>query len=557
MFSNKKNVQILTQILIKNNIKHAIISPGSRNIPIIIDFKKNKFIIYKIVDERCAGFFALGASQALKKPVILNCTSGSAIVNYYPAITEAYYQNIPLIIITADRPKEDIGISDNQTIKQKNIFYKHTIKSISIDEIKSNNEALYTQRIINECINKSLLIKKPIHINVHLSEPLNKTVVHKIKKIKKIFVPKIEKKIQENRFFKKIKKLWYNTKKKMILIGQNKYHHHLNKYLIKMNKEDQNLIILIESTSNIYHKKFINNIDRIITNITHETWLKIKPEILITIGNNIISKNIKILFRKYSLKQHWHLSEIDNEEHDTYYKTTILWNIHPLCFLKKINNKNIYYKNNYKNKWLKIKTYKNKKHDIFIKNNIFSDLKALSIIIKNIPVKNIIHLGNSTIIRYYEILYEKKMKIFCNRGTSGIEGSVSTAIGYSSFCKNKEVNLIIGDLSFFYDSNALWNEHVPNNFKIILINNGRGSIFKIINNKNCFFNKEILSKHNLTAKYLCKMFNWNYSYVKNIIELKLNMKNFWNQSNKPSLLEIDTKKTPNEKILKKYYNYIS
>ncbi|WP_238785451.1 thiamine pyrophosphate-binding protein [Blattabacterium cuenoti] len=183
MYSNKKTVQILGEVLKSKLIFNIIISPGSRNAPIIIHFTQNKlFKTYSIVDERCAGFFALGMAQKLKKPVVISCTSGSSVVNYFPSIIESFYQNIPIIIVTADRPKEFITIYDGQSMNQENIFQNYVIKFTQLTEDESKRGIWYNNKLINESINECILKNKPIHINIPFSEPLygitNKIKIH-------------------------------------------------------------------------------------------------------------------------------------------------------------------------------------------------------------------------------------------------------------------------------------------------------------------------------------------------------------------------------------------
>lgn len=531
-------------------------SPGSRNAPIIINFNQQKiFKTYSIVDERCAAFFALGISQSIRKPVVINCTSGSAIANYYPAITEAYYQYIPLIIITADRPKEYIDIFDGQTIRQENLFKNHTVKSVQLTEDISKKGLLYNERLINEAINESIIKNQPVHINIPISEPLynstNKLMVSpKILDIPNI-IPFINKKKLNN-----YKKLWSYSKKKMILIGQC-YLNIKTQKLLKIINKDQSIVILTETLSNIYNKKFIFYIDRILIPMKLKEWKIFSPDILLTLGKNIISKKLKLFLRASSIKHHWHIESIKREVPDTYQKLTSHIITYPEFFLKYIlkkNNQN----SNYKKQWLNINLYRKKKHDIYIKNIKFSDMKVLDFIFKKIPKGYNLQLGNSTIIRYQQYLYRNpSIKSYSNRGTSGIDGSLSTAVGFSIVSKIP-VTLIIGDISFFYDSNALWNKYIPPNFRIILINNGGGNIFKIISKKNNSNLSKIYfeNKHNITAKYICKTYKIDYYELNNMNDLRYHLNYFWNQSKNAKLIEINTKNCNNEYVIKQYFKYI-
>ncbi|WP_185877344.1 2-succinyl-5-enolpyruvyl-6-hydroxy-3-cyclohexene-1-carboxylic-acid synthase [Blattabacterium cuenoti] len=558
-YSNKKVVQILGEILKANYIFNIVISPGSRNAPIIIHFTQDKtFKTYSIIDERCAAFFALGIAQKSRKPVVINCTSGSSVVNYYPAITEAFYQKIPIIIITADRPKEIIDIFEGQSIYQENIFNNHVEKFVQLTEDESKNGLWYNNKLINESINSCIITKRPIHINIPFSEPLYERT-NKLK-IKPTIIKTFFTKKKIDNLYKEII-IWNKCKKKMILLGLNNYDDiiNLNK-IIKKISLDSSTIVFAETTSHLYDNMFISNIDYVLFGMNIEKWKKLKPQILLTFGINIISKKIKLYLRKYPPKYHWHIGECFCKNYpDTYYNLTSYFPIDPKSFFHIITNSKYCVLSNYRNNWKTILNKKIIKQKSFLKKEKrFSDLNSLFLIFSMVPKGSILQLGNSMIIRYYQFFNNKKNKIksYCNRGTSGIEGCVSTAIGYS-INSDKIVTLIIGDISFFYDSNALFNNYTPNNFRIILINNGKGNIFKIISENK--IPKKTLNfletKHNHSAKKLCEMHNWNYKKVDNYNKLKKILFFFWKKFNNPFLLEVDTRKCNNEKIFKEFLLY--
>ncbi|WP_185856026.1 2-succinyl-5-enolpyruvyl-6-hydroxy-3-cyclohexene-1-carboxylic-acid synthase [Blattabacterium cuenoti] len=581
MFSNKKVVQSLGEILIAKSILDIIISPGSRNAPIIIHFTQHmSFHTYSIVDERCAGFFALGISQQIKKPVVLSCTSGSAVVNYYPAITEAFYQNIPLICLTADRPKEIIDVFEGQTIHQENIFKNHVATSIQLTEDESKLGLWYNERLINESINQCILKKKPIHINIPFSEPLYETTDYLQVKPKIIKTIPVKNYIDENQY-KKEREIWKKSKKKMILLGLFHPEKNMKKILINLSM-DPSIVIFTETTSHIHGKFFFSSIDQLIFNIKSKEWIQLKPNILLTVGINILSKKIKFYLRKYPPMYHWHIGVENNQNHypDTYYRLTTYWPIKPETFFQSffyyskktnsnrriINKKPNFNPNNsskscksyYRSQWEILRKFKIKKQNFFLKKEkSFSDIQVLFFIFKSIPNNSILQLGNSTIIRYYQLFNKKKDSVqsYCNRGTSGIDGCVSTAIG-ASVCSKKRVTLIIGDISFFYDSNALWNNYIPNNFRIILINNGGGNIFRFFLNKKMNIPEKKFdffeTKHSFTAENICEMHHWKYEKVSEKSTLIKSLFYFWKKSDIPRLLEINTKKSNNAETLKKY-----
>ncbi|WP_041178050.1 2-succinyl-5-enolpyruvyl-6-hydroxy-3-cyclohexene-1-carboxylic-acid synthase [Blattabacterium sp. (Mastotermes darwiniensis)] len=557
MYSDKKIVQSLGEILIAKSIFHIIISPGSRNAPIIIHFTQHpSFKTYSIVDERCAGFFALGIAQNINNPVVLSCTSGSSVVNYYPAVIESFYQNIPLIFITADRPKKVIDILEGQSIHQEHIFNNHVISSIQLTENESKLGLWYNDRLINESINRCIIKKKPIHINIPFSEPLYGTTTCLQVKPKIINVIPVKNYIEKKKYYKKEKYIWRKSKKKMILLGLYNPEKNFEKILKKLSI-DPSIVIFTETTSHVYGKLFFSCIDQLLFSMRDKEWLNLKPNLLLTVGGNIISKKIKFYLRKYPPMYHWHIGEKLINYPDTYYKLTTYWPIQPELFFKIVYENNLLQSSNYRYKWEEFRKVRRKKNNFFLrKEKSFSDLKVLFLIFKSIPNDSVLQLGNSTIIRYYQLFDNKKknfIKSYCNRGTSGIDGCVSTAIGYAIHSK-KMVTLIVGDISFFYDSNALWNNYIPKNFRIILINNGGGNIFRFISEGKIpekifnFFE----TKHFFTAKKICEMHNWKYEVVSDKLSLINSLHGFWNPSDLPCLLEINTKNSSNAEVLKKY-----
>ena len=214
--------QSIIQLCKNHNIQHIVISPGSRNAPLTIGFTNHDFFdCYSIVDERCAGFFALGMAQKLQQPVALVCTSGSALVNYYPAVTEAFYSRIPLIIISADRPDHLINIGDGQTITQPHVFGAHVLFEANLKEL-SKTRFLKVPKSNNSLIHKALQLAKaekgPVHINVPFAEPLYETVDGFTERLAPL---NIKTPIASFSLSKSDLKTWKSSNRKMILVGVN------------------------------------------------------------------------------------------------------------------------------------------------------------------------------------------------------------------------------------------------------------------------------------------------------------------------------------------------
>lgn len=557
MFSAHPVVQGIAEILKAKNIVHAVLSPGSRNAPVIIHLTGDPaFKTYSIADERSAGFFALGMAQQLQAPVVLNCTSGSAPVNYYPSVVEAYYQGIPLILLTADRPKEAIDLREGQTIQQEDIFGGHVVKFVQLTEDHSKKGLWYNEYLVNEALNAALLLKKPAHINLPLSEPLYNTVSKIKRKPKIITVPSLQV-FADPYLLRPYREIWKNSPKKMILIGQRNPSFDLEKILENLNQDDPSLIILTETLSNIHGTDFIECIDALIYPLSKEKEVDLYPELLITFGKSIVSKKIKNFLKNAAPKHHWHIEENAGPTPDTYHTLTTYWSLPAETFLRNLPKACV--NSDFHKKWMTLDKKRAQKHEIFLSKISFCDLKAFAIILEAIPEKSLLHLGNSTPIRYQQLFKRKKNVIsYANRGTAGIDGCVSTAMGAAVACQ-KPLVLITGDLSFFYDSNALWNAYTPEDFRIILINNGGGDIFRFIPgpDQSSALEDYFVKTHSLNAKALCEMHYWSYLYADTEITLKNALKKFWKPTEnnfRANLLEVNTSKYKNAHQLRNYFS---
>ncbi|WP_111307530.1 2-succinyl-5-enolpyruvyl-6-hydroxy-3-cyclohexene-1-carboxylate synthase [Confluentibacter sediminis] len=577
--------QTVIQLCKEKKIKHIVISPGSRNAPLTIGFTNDPyFLCYSIVDERSAAFFALGIAQKLQQPTAVVCTSGSALLNYYPAIAEAYYSDIPLVVLSADRPKHLIGIGDGQTINQKNVFENHILFSSHLKlDIKDENNIPEHEELpimkniedklerflgfqkdiqthneieINEAINNAIINKGPVHINIPFDEPLYETVEKLTVKPKATEITLKEKPIDPY-IIQSCLEDWNSAAKKMILVGVCNPNEVEQKWLNEL-AEDNSVIVFTEATSNLHHNSFFPSIDQIIAPLSKEEQKQLKPDILITFGGLIVSKKIKTFLRKYQPKQHWHIDK--KLANDTFFCLTNHVEAAPNQFFEALLPKITHYvKSNYRDIWASVKQKRLEKHKQYLKQIPFSDLSVFETLLQSIPKNYIFQVGNSSAIRYVQLFnLNKTIEVYCNRGTSGIDGSLSTAIGCAVVSKSPTV-FITGDLSFFYDSNGLWNNYIPKNFRIIVVNNQGGGIFRILpGNKNSDnFDTYFETTHNLTAKHLCKMYHVEYLSANTVLQIKNKLQTFYNDSENPKLLEIFTPRILNDDILLEYFNFIA
>src|SRR5690606_17863778 len=296
MISNKAVVQRLVEIFSRKGFDKVVISPGSRNAPLIQTFAgRGDFELHSIPDERTAGFVALGMAMKIRRPVILNCTSGSALLHYAPAVVEAYYQNIPLIVLSADRPLHLIDQGHGQSIRQQDVFRNFIQASLTLDE-DSANEPWYFDTKVNEVIQSTVGEKEgPVHINIHLDEPLYQFENIQPLPVRIVHYPILEKKLPPDTLTR-LHSAWNRTNRIMILVGQHPPRNMLNAWLDYMTTRKK-VVVLKEHTSNITGTFFrINHIDRCIFPMDAGEWETYKPDLLITFGKEIVSKKIKKLF---------------------------------------------------------------------------------------------------------------------------------------------------------------------------------------------------------------------------------------------------------------------
>ncbi|MCM4152241.1 2-succinyl-5-enolpyruvyl-6-hydroxy-3-cyclohexene-1-carboxylic-acid synthase [Arenibacter sp. N53] len=564
-------------------IRNIIISPGSRNAPLTISFSEDPFFkCFSIVDERCAAFFALGIAQQLREPTIVLCTSGSALLNYYPAIAEAFYSDIPIIVLSADRPLYKVDIGDGQTIRQGNVFINHIGYSANLmqdvshatDKIRKYDPGQlvhnsvdrtqaqvqkYNDSELDKALDIAFSYSTPVHINIPFEEPLYQTV-DSTAPLPEVNFTHVKKQSSEEEW-QDCHKAWQNASRKMILVGVNPPNAVERQYL-EILANDPSVIVFTESTSNLFHPKFFPNIDSIIAPIEKsgnkdELFKMLQPEVVLTFGGLIVSKKIKAFLREYSPSLHWHVDI--KKANDTFFCLTKHFKTNPNDFLKYLLEGNSFKESGYYSYWSNKKVHYKLKRKEYLEGIVFSDMWVFHNVLDSVPRNYQLQLSNSSTVRYAQLFeMDPSISVFCNRGTSGIDGSTSTAVGASVYDANPTL-LVTGDLSFLYDSNGLWNNYIKPNFRIIVINNDGGGIFRILPGKedSSNFNTFFETTHNIDIRAIAEMYRFGFESVSNKTDLKNALDDFYKKSEKPKILEIKTPRLLNDKILLSYFDFIS
>ncbi len=479
MISEIGSVRTLVDVALSKGIEDVVLSPGSRNAPFTLSFTAlDQVHCQSVLDERSAGFVALGIAQQKRKPVVICCTSGSAVLNYTPAMVEAYYQRIPLVAITADRPSARIDQGEGQSMRQQSAMDNFVVKTVQLVEEHRAEDEWLNRRLVSEAFEWARLKGRPIHINVPLSEPLYGTKSWLPAQRPKLtieqgshsFAPELKLRLRE---------AWKKAERIAILVTQSSQAEACLEPLKRLN-EDPRVAIITETTSHIHHLGFVACIDRTIAGLTDDNEAKAYvPDLLITIGENIISKKLKAFFRsnKEDIKAHWHFGD---DVMDTFEALTILLNGHPRPILDDFAELEVKSESRFGIRWRQRYFKMEALHDDYLREIEWSDFKAFQWIMDFVPEDSILQMGNSSVVRYIQ-LFSPLPRVTCygNRGVSGIEGCTSTAIGAAQ-AAHKPVVFISGDQAFRYDSNALAVKEGIDRLRIIVINNSGGNIFRII-----------------------------------------------------------------------------
>ena len=511
LIKNTQHIYDLVGLCADFGVEKAVVCPGSRCAPLLIGFGKHPNIeTISVTDERSAGFVGLGLAQQTGNPVVLVCTSGTAAQNFAPAVIEAYYQNVPLFVLTADRPPEWIDQWDGQTIRQKNLYIEHIKGCFVYDEDTTSVGKKALELALEGALG-------PVHLNIPIREPFYPDSFEEIRFNEKAQRP------QSKNIYKIDESVWDEfesilnlSEKVLVLGGQTEPNQELIELLNQLD-----IPIVGDVISNLHGLEGVINSSDLIFK-TDEEFLV--PDFLITFGRSVISKNLKLYLRKNKPKVHWHIGE--GMVGDPFQSLTKIIKTPPLQFFTdwldmviKINDQD-----DYCNLLKDTQKSVDEDFDLTLDNAEFNYFNAVRSVLKQLPQNSVLHLGNSMPVRIANFIgiKESTIDIWCNRGTSGIDGVVSTAVGHALAEPNRKHTLIIGDLSFFYDRNGLWlNHEFPTNLQIVILNDSGGGIFNIIPGppKQDGLTDLFTTPHQRTAKLTAQEFNLTYRKASSMEEI--------------------------------------
>ncbi|MDR2847790.1 MAG: 2-succinyl-5-enolpyruvyl-6-hydroxy-3-cyclohexene-1-carboxylic-acid synthase, partial [Bacteroidales bacterium] len=448
MYSNKKNVLQLAVLLQTFGVRHIVLSSGARNAPLVHTFASHPlFICHSVVDERSAAFYALGVIASTREAVAVCCTSGTAVLNYASAVAEAFYRQLPLVVITADRPEALLGQMDNQVIPQRGVFGTLVRKFVQLPEITTPDDEWYCNRLINEALLElDHHGKGPVHINVPLSEPLFEYSEKALPAVRKI---------NRHTDAASCAKRFPAFARRMIIAGQMLPDNGLKEALERL-AEKYDCVVLAEHTSNLHSASFTWNFDALLGTLPDDEQTQYAPDLLISVGGHVVSKRVKQFLQKHPPREHW-LVNATGDIADLYRHLTDVIETDALSFITALSRTNACVTaqdNAFTRLWQR------RSDAVPVPQPAYSDLAAVKALMQALPEGSSLHLANSLSVRFAQLFPLKAaVHTFANRGTSGIDGCLSTVVGYTA-ASNRLTFLLTGDLAFFYDMNGLWNRQI-------------------------------------------------------------------------------------------------
>ncbi|WP_114749110.1 2-succinyl-5-enolpyruvyl-6-hydroxy-3-cyclohexene-1-carboxylic-acid synthase [Pleomorphovibrio marinus] len=544
----------IASICAKKGIKEAILSPGSRCAPITLAFVRHPEIHCRVIpDERSAAFVALGMAQQLGKPVALVCTSGSAALNYAPAVAEAFFQHIPLLLFTADRPPEWIDQWDGQTIRQEGLYGKHVKGSYTFPDLAAHpDKEWHGHRMINEAINLSMDFPQgPVHVNVPIREPFYPSQLESMdfdKDLKIFNLIQGQKLLNQDEEVKLGNKL-KSFNKVLILPGQQRPSASIREALVKLSKSQQ-AVVIGEAIGNQFHAHTIRHHDLILNGLPDTTPLL--PDLVISFGKSILSKGLKNWLRA-SKASHWHLQE-GTQVPDTFQHLEKIIAVTPAHFLQFLTQNLDKAPADFYHTWWQAEKEVSQNLPSLMDNMEFGEMKTVHRLMEFIPTPSKLHVANSMPVRYVSYLgnLPTGVEVIANRGTSGIDGSNSTAVG-CVFTTKEPVTLLTGDMAFFYDRNAFWHQYNLPNLRIVVLNNHAGGIFRMIDGPAQLPELEeyFETTQSLVAGHLAGEFGFEYHRVAKEEELAELLPTFYKKSIRPKVLEVISKSKINAEVFKR------
>ena len=551
MYSNIKSVQVLIALLKEHGIDHIVLTPGNRNVPVIRSVESDPFFrCFSVVDERSASFFALGLIHKLKRPVAICCTSGTALLNFASAVAEAFFQKLPLVVISANRDPRALYQNEAQMVPQTEAFGSNIRKVVQLPIVLDSNDEIYCNRIINETIlEASHRGFGPVQIDVPMSDNLTDCSVQILPKQRKIV--RFEDSSYANFWLDIVEKL--RRKKILLVLGQSFPLTKEERLYIENFLRKFDCVLLTDHLSNYKGDNVIENTELVLQKIQKLVDKNIyMPDVILTVfGNYVTPWSIQSIIKGWQNIDHWHIDSKGNIV-DQFNKLTTVIECEEFVFFRKVFELADKYDDcsptRFSEGW---QTYS---IEIDQPNVEYSDIYTCGEALRRLPENSSLHLGNSATLRIAQLFkIHDSISIYCNRGTNGIDGSLSSTVGLNSVNETMTF-ILIGDLSFFYDATALWNNNINNRLRIMINNNSGAGVLQLSAGKSVGLSGVdfTVADHNNSAQGWAESMGFKYICATSKAEFDERIDEFFFFSEKPVVFEVFTSRDKNIELLKTY-----
>ncbi|HQY92210.1 2-succinyl-5-enolpyruvyl-6-hydroxy-3-cyclohexene-1-carboxylic-acid synthase [Caldilinea sp.] len=556
-------VELAIQVCIARGVREFVVAPGSRSAPLTIALAHHPEITLRVVyDERAAGYVALGMAQQLRRPVGLVCTSGTAAVNFGPAVVEAFYQQIPLLVLTADRPPEWIDQQDNQAIHQTGLYAPHVRYAGVLPSDDYADTRWHSVRLMTEALDAAQGLQPgPVHINIPLREPLYPPPAyqHDFQRARQIPQTIASLPALSERAWLPLLAQWRSARRKLIVVGMMAPDAALHAALQRL-QADPSVAVFADITANCWpHVAPLVHADVALGTRDNTTLAALAPDLMIYIGGQVTSKYLKSLLRARPPQALWRVQPAGSAP-DTYQATTALVHMAPADFLTALAARTELLSDcDYTQSWRALDVLARQQLFHLLLDAPFGEFRALQQVLAALPDRSHLQIGNSMPIRYANFVGVSRdhvpAQINANRGVSGIDGCVSTAVG-AALATSTLTTLVVGDLAFFYDRNGLWQRNLPPNLRIVLLNNHGGGIFDIIEGPHSLDAETrttyFLTPQPLLARRTALDHGLRYSHAVNEEEVESGLATLFAHSGSPALLEIETSMEVNRSVFQAF-----
>lgn len=561
--SHYQPIYDIAELCAQKGVTNVVLSPGSRCAPLTLAFIRHRELTCKTIsDERSAAFIGLGMAQQTKMATALVCTSGTAVYNYAPAVAEAFFSKTPLVVFTADRPAEWVAQQDGQTIFQQGIFGHHVKGFFQLPQEYSHPDSVWAiYRMVNDAINLSMHYPQgPVHINAPFREPLYPETDEAFSYSKEINVQQVvSSELTLSKSTRKQLTKELSRFHKILLVGGQQHNDAPVVQFMEQVSQKHSLPFIGDIISNLHSiSSLIRHADLFLGQASNAVKKSLQPDLLITFGESVISKNVKLFLRQFPAKAHWHIQPTGIPA-DTFQGLTKIIHTEPaefFDFLDKLETPENFERqkqSNYQKLWEVEERKALRCLEEFFPQAEFAELELVHELMKVLPENCSLHLANSMSVRYANFIGltndKKSVEVFSNRGTSGIDGCTSTAAGHALTSKKPTI-LLTGDMAFFYDRNAFWHNYAIPNLHIVVLNNHGGTIFNLIDGPASLPESDefFVTRQNLSAKKLCEEFGFDYLKIDSRRKVQNTLKDFLDFDGSTKILELETSHSLNKAI---------